>query len=207
MLMPNSPVRIRDALAGGLTAALLFEILKKLFGFCVTAFPTYETIYGALAVFPIFLVWMCISWLIVLLGAELTAAMHEWRMGKRDVHAMKYENENPTLRLNAALSILYTLEIASKSGRGMKLRSISKSAAVSPTSAKEMLQSLKSAHFVDYSRRGTWFLTQSLSVTTLHELQIRMGLTPDLPIAHGHAPAWQGRYTKIYSIFYILSGN
>ena len=29
------------------------------------------------------------------LGAELTAAMPEWRMGERDVHAMKYENENP----------------------------------------------------------------------------------------------------------------
>ena len=40
MVMPNSPVRIRDALAGGLTAALLSEILKKLFGFYVTAFPT-----------------------------------------------------------------------------------------------------------------------------------------------------------------------
>jgi uncharacterized BrkB/YihY/UPF0761 family membrane protein len=41
MVMPHSPVRIRDALAGGLTAALLFQILKKLFDFYVSAFRTY----------------------------------------------------------------------------------------------------------------------------------------------------------------------
>ena len=119
-------------------------------------------------------------------------------MGERDVHAMKYEKENPTLRFNAALSIWYALEIASKSDRGMTLRSISESAAMSPTSAEAILQSLKSAHFVNHSRRGTWFLTQSLSDTTLHELQMRLGLTPDVPIAHEHAPAWQGRFTKFY---------
>ncbi|MEC7303049.1 MAG: hypothetical protein VXV97_10905 [Pseudomonadota bacterium] len=72
--------------------------------------------------------------------------MPEWRMGERDVHVMKYENENQTLRLHAALSILYALGIPSKSVHGMTLRAVSQSAAMSPTSAKAMLQSLKSAH-------------------------------------------------------------
>ena len=120
---------------------------------------------------------------------------------------MKYEKENPTLRFNAALSIWYALEIASKSDRGMTLRSISESAAMSPTSAEAILQSLKSAHFVNHSRRGTWFLTQSLSDTTLHELQMRLGLTPDLPIAHGHALAWQGRYTEFCHNISYTSGQ
>jgi len=88
VVMPNSSVRLRDALIGGFTAALLFEILKKFFGFYVTAVPTYETIYGALATFPIFLIWMYISWLVVLIGAEITAALPEWRSGRHQIEVL-----------------------------------------------------------------------------------------------------------------------
>jgi membrane protein len=76
--------KIRDALVGGFTAELLFEILKKSFGYYVTTFPTYETIYGAFATFPIFLIWRYISWLVVLLGAELCATMPEWSAQSRN---------------------------------------------------------------------------------------------------------------------------
>ena len=199
--MPSSPVRIRDALAGGLTAALLFEILKKALWLLRYGLPDLRDYIRSTRSFPIFMVRMYVSWLAVLLGAELTAAMPERRMGERDGHAMKYENEKPTLPFNAALSILHALDIASKSGRGMTLRSISQSAAMSPASAKAMLQSLKSAHFVNHSRRDTWFLKQSLSDTTLHELQMRLGLTPDPPIAHENATAWQGPILKLITIF------
>ena len=84
--------KIRDALVGGFTAELLFEILKKSFGYYVTALPTYETIYGAFATFPIFLIWMYISWLVVLLGAELCATMPEWRNGQRSPATIQPEN-------------------------------------------------------------------------------------------------------------------
>ena len=82
---------------------------------------------------------MYVSRLAVLLGAELTVAMPERRIGERDATCNEVLEREPQLRLNAALSILYALEIASKSGRGMTLRSISQSAAMSPASAEAML--------------------------------------------------------------------
>ena len=73
--VPNCSVPIRFALAGGLFAAIMFEIAKRGFAFFVTQFPSYELIYGAFAAFPMFLAWIFISWIIILMGAELSRAL------------------------------------------------------------------------------------------------------------------------------------
>lgn len=71
-VVPNSNVRISDGLMGGLVASLLFEAAKKGFGFYIKNFPSYELIYGTLATIPIFLIWVYISWLVILYGALFT---------------------------------------------------------------------------------------------------------------------------------------
>ncbi len=75
MAVPNRYVDWRDAMWGGLVAALAFEVAKRLFGLFVRQFPTYALIYGALAALPLFLLWMYLSWMITLIGALLTAAL------------------------------------------------------------------------------------------------------------------------------------
>jgi membrane protein len=77
-VVPNVPVSWRNALAGGFFAAVLLEIAKYLFAAAMKYFTSYQVIYGAIAALPIFLVWIYISWVIVLLGAIVTATLHEW---------------------------------------------------------------------------------------------------------------------------------
>ncbi|GLR63769.1 YihY family inner membrane protein [Marinospirillum insulare] len=71
--MPNCKVRFLDAAIGGLAMALLFETAKKLFTWFVSSFPSYEFIYGAFAAFPLFLMWVYLSWMMILLCAEWVA--------------------------------------------------------------------------------------------------------------------------------------
>lgn len=76
-VVPNVTVLWRNALVGGLIAALLLEAAKYLFAAAMKYFTTYQIIYGAIAVLPIFLVWIYISWVIVLLGAIVAATLND----------------------------------------------------------------------------------------------------------------------------------
>jgi membrane protein len=75
MVIPNRFVDWRDAAWGGFIAAIAFEIGKRGFTIFVTRFGSYTVIYGALAAIPIFLLWIYISWLIILVCAVITAAL------------------------------------------------------------------------------------------------------------------------------------
>lgn len=80
--VPNRLVLWEDALSGGVFAGIAFEIAIRAFAFFITNFSTYERIYGALAAFPIFLMWVYISCLIMLLGAMVAALLPEIRNGR-----------------------------------------------------------------------------------------------------------------------------
>ena len=72
ILVPNCYVYKKYAVSAGEICALLFELAKYGFGIYVKEMSGYENIYGALAILPLFLVWIYISWVIILFGAHIT---------------------------------------------------------------------------------------------------------------------------------------
>lgn len=79
LAMPNRRIRAQDALVGGLFGGVAFELMKRGFALYVAHFPTYTLVYGAFATVPIFLLWIYVSWLVVIFGAVVVAALPEWR--------------------------------------------------------------------------------------------------------------------------------
>ena len=71
--VPNTYVKWSHAFVGGLFVASGIEIGKKILSLYLSAVPTYSMVYGAFAALPILLVWIYVSWVIVLMGAVITA--------------------------------------------------------------------------------------------------------------------------------------
>ena len=71
--VPNTPVKWRHAWTGGLFVDVCIELAKKVLAVYLGKVPTYSVVYGAFATLPILLVWIYVAWVIVLLGAVVTA--------------------------------------------------------------------------------------------------------------------------------------
>jgi membrane protein len=71
VIVPYTKVRIGAALAGGLAAGIAWEVAKWGYTFFIAKFFRYHAIYGSVAAVPIFLLWLFVSWAILLFGARL----------------------------------------------------------------------------------------------------------------------------------------
>jgi membrane protein len=172
-LMPTRPVRILDAIWGGLAAAFLFEIVKRLFGLYLHYVPTYQALYGALATIPIFLLWMYLAWVTALVGAEVTAALPEWRSGRRSVSPHHRRGD----QLSLALAALVLLKEARNQGAGMRGPQIIRELQSDPMRMLAILEALKVAHIVSYNDGGRWVLSRNLASLSLHQLCHILGIT------------------------------
>ncbi len=152
--VPNTAVAWRDALVGGLVAALAFELAKRGFGWYVKAMPTYGAIYGAFASVPIFLLWVYASWLIVLLGAVVAAYAPSLRLRIRRVQGVAGGEFALALAVLRALRSAQSAEAqqgaqAPKRGlRGLTLAALSRDLHVDPLEVDAALTTLSALDWV-----------------------------------------------------------
>lgn len=98
--IPNRNVPIVSAIIAACFSATVFEILKRLFGWIMSNFTSYEIVYGAFAAIPIFLLWIFLSWNIILLGVEISYALTAFHSGKE-------QKRHPIMMLLDILELFY----------------------------------------------------------------------------------------------------
>ncbi len=100
LIMPNVRVSLVHALVGALVAVCLFEITKMGFRFYIANFANYKAVYGALSTLPVFLIWVYLSWVVALFGAEVVAVLQQKKLLANtllDKMGSDYKNENERL--------------------------------------------------------------------------------------------------------------
>lgn len=80
-VVPNTEVLWRDALVGGVLAAVAFNLASRVFAWYIARLPSYAAVYGTFATLPLALIWIYWSWLMVLGGAIVSAWLPALRAG------------------------------------------------------------------------------------------------------------------------------
>jgi membrane protein len=164
-LIPNCAVRWRDGALGALIAAIAIEILKVGFSIYIGASSFYQTVYGALAIIPIFLFWMYISWMAVLLGAVVAAALPNWRIDER-VGTLP----SGGVRLGFSLALIASLARAQRRGEARSTPALAAELGVATTVIDEHMRPLADAGFTAHTQEGCWVLSWAPESATLHDL-------------------------------------
>lgn len=140
-VLPNRRVRWFHALAGGAVTALLLEALKAGLQFYITHFPTYEAVYGAFSVVPVFLLWLYIAWLAFLLGALVAA-----NLGYPQVSSAR--NPSPGEEFERGSAVLTALATAARRGRGIAAGDLARLMDRDPVTAARVAQGLVSLGYM-----------------------------------------------------------
>jgi membrane protein len=168
-LIPHCPVRWRDGLLGGVVAGILLEIARYGFTLFIDHYNSYEAIYGALAVIPIFLLWMYLSWAIVLFGAEIAAAVPLWGIDEALVNAPEMTD------LELALRLLEALTAQGRRGGSARLASLARKARASTGMVGDCLSRLSQAGLIVAALDGGFVLARDLTRVSLHDLETALG--------------------------------
>ncbi|MDZ7891789.1 MAG: YihY family inner membrane protein [Rhodoferax sp.] len=179
--VPNTYVRWGHAWMGGLFVSAGMELARKGLAMYLAKVPTYSVVYGAFATVPILLIWIYVAWVIVLLGAALTAYLPSLLAGvprRKLGHGWQFQ---------LALEVLQMLDTAKGAeDRGLTLSALRLALRVDSQRLEPVLQTLQELDWVGQLQESTdrdgqarYVLLADLGQTVLEPLMQRLLLTPE----------------------------
>lgn len=162
MVVPNCKVRFLHAVIGALVTAILFDIAKLGFTWYLTTYHTYELLYGAFAIVPIFFLWVYWVWLIVLLGAEIAYAL------STHYHRRRGKSVDP---FTHAMHWLGYFWHAQSQGEGLTMSElISKDEYAYEILPENIIEQFLNLQLIRPLAEGSFILSRDLSKMTFQEL-------------------------------------
>jgi membrane protein len=162
VVVPNCPVKVSHGLWGGIIAAVLFESAKQAFVYYLKHYNSYQLLYGAFAIVPIFFIWVYWLWVITLLGAEISYAFsvhHKRRIGK------------PLDGFTHALLWLYQIWQKQKEGKAVSMDElIGVTKHPFAIDINDMTNTLIKLGLIHTTSEGLFMLSKDLKEVTLYDL-------------------------------------
>jgi len=112
-VLPNTKVKTKPAIWGAAIAALVWIAAKNAFGYGVTELRLYSTVYGVMALVPMTVLWVYITWLTVLFGLQLTfTTQHLSSLDAAEIAGAKETEEYFIANDNTAINIVREIAVA-----------------------------------------------------------------------------------------------
>jgi len=112
-VLPNTKVQAKAAIWGAAVAALVWIVAKSMFGYSITELKLYSTVYGVLALVPMTVLWIYITWLTVLFGLQLTfTTQHLRSLDAAEIAAAKQTEEYFIANDLTAINIIREIAVA-----------------------------------------------------------------------------------------------
>jgi membrane protein len=164
-VVPHRSVEWRHAFAGALIAAVLLEAIKWGLGIYLASFDGYQRLYGALAAFPILLLWIYLCWVAVLLGASFASAVSAFRYQPVAMRLPEgYE-------LYGLLRLLGRFAQARAQGRGLHTaQMLELEPMLTDSLLQDILSQLADIALVARMESGEWLLSRDLDDLSLGDL-------------------------------------
>lgn len=168
--VPNCKVHVSHAIAGGFVTTLCFQILKSAFAWIV-GHSSFTLVYGAFAALPLFMLWVNLTWTVILGGAVFVRTINSHQVGLRD---RGYPD------LYAALLLLWQLYLASTKGA-----TVSESVLMRQGLSAEQWQRIRDAmlrnRLMTSTHQGGYVLCYDLKLLNLQQLAVILNLPRQLP--------------------------
>src|SRR5258706_3459524 len=144
-VLPNRSVNPHKALFSSLVTALACDIMRRSFALYIAKFPTYTFVYGAFAVIPIFLLWIYLSWVVIVIGALIAALAPDFSALREIVR------RPPGSGFAEALTLLLVLARAQQGPELLELGQIAKRASLTGERTESHLERMVARGWVSRS--------------------------------------------------------